>query len=152
MKIIEDLIRDKVQDHIKAYIDTELIDEKIKAAVEKELKVVTKKVLLYFLGFDQDSLGRKLRIDHYNGRSGNSPLGDILKSRCSQVLKAWLDKNLGKVSEYEMPETMQKEIEKNIEQKVLTSLNKLDDTCRVRANELLNRIMAKIDEVPKVLQ
>lgn len=48
-------------------------------------------ILMKLLGFDKDSFaGDVWKIDHCNGRNGNSPIGDFLKTSQEVTVKEWV--------------------------------------------------------------
>lgn len=53
------------------------------------------------LGFDSDTWGGNAtwKLDHCNGRAGNSAAGDWLRSRAVDAVKDWLDEQAGQLPE-----------------------------------------------------
>ncbi len=71
------------------------------AKIEKDtLKLLNKnaeEILFKLLGFDKDSWSGKWKLDHCNGRSGESAAGDYIRKHKALVVQQWL-------SEVELPE------------------------------------------------
>lgn len=79
--------------------------EKIKADVFKRLDKSREEIVLKLLGFEKDYNGG-WKIDHCNGRSGNSIAGEYLKTHQTAIVNEWL-------AQAKMPE-MTKTLEKSL--------------------------------------
>jgi len=65
--------------------------EAIREKVHKSLDNSSKEVVLKLLGFTSRR-GDRWELDHCNGRSGNSVIGDYLKKTQEQILHEWFAK------------------------------------------------------------
>jgi hypothetical protein len=80
----------------------------IRARVADTLKRGEDQIIRKLLGFDKDSWGRDdWKLDHCNGRSGNSPVGTYLASAVKAQFTAWLD---GVIATFKPPKDMEKSI------------------------------------------
>lgn len=65
--------------------------EQIKKKTEKLLNNNSEEIVFKLLGFEKDDWGRKkFRIDHCNGRSGESAAGDYIRKHQMETIQAWL--------------------------------------------------------------
>ena len=55
------------------------------------------RVVLQLLGFELEWGGREWKVDHCNGRSGESAAGDWLRARAGDAVRAWLDAQAGEL-------------------------------------------------------
>lgn len=103
----------------KAKNTPEVIRERIFALLDKHSEEITLKLL----GFDKDSWGRKeWKLDHCNGRSGNSAAGDYLMSTQSTVIKEWLSKvQLPKLTP-KLKAQLEKDLQSNYEHRAKTDV------------------------------
>lgn len=68
----------------------------IERRVRDELDKRADAVVVQLLGFDWDSGIRSAwKLDHCNGRAGNSAAGDWLRKRAANEIRAWLDDQAG---------------------------------------------------------
>jgi hypothetical protein len=84
---------DQILDDIAEAMEAWAIDQRANIArnVTERLNVHRDKVLMQLLGFEKDSwAGDQWKIDHCNGRAGNSPIGDFLKTAQEAAIKEWL--------------------------------------------------------------
>lgn len=65
--------------------------EAIRKRVHEQLDKDSKQVVLKLLGFNH-KWGNSWELDHCNGRSGNSVIGDYLKKTQEQILHEWFAK------------------------------------------------------------
>ena len=65
--------------------------EAIRKRVHEQLDKDSKQVVLKLLGFNYN-WGNSWELDHCNGRSGNSIIGDYLKKTQEQILHEWFAK------------------------------------------------------------
>jgi hypothetical protein len=65
--------------------------EKIKKDTLKILEKNSEEILFQLLGFVKDDWGSgKFRLDHCNGRSGNSAAGDYIRQNQQEAINIWL--------------------------------------------------------------
>ena len=81
----------------------------IKQKVHARLDKHRDEVLMKLMGFSTDHWG-KWEIDHCNGRSGGSPIGDFLKESQDQIIREWL----GRIKMPTMTPAFKKAIEKEL--------------------------------------
>lgn len=65
--------------------------EEITKSVNSTLDTFKDEITLKLLGFDKSYGDRNWRLDHCNGRSGNSPAGEYLRDTQSVIVRQWLD-------------------------------------------------------------
>lgn len=66
--------------------------DQITKSVHSQLNKFKDEITLKLLGFDKSYGDRTWKLDHCNGRAGNSPAGDYLRDTQSTIIKQWLDK------------------------------------------------------------
>ena len=85
--------------HIVLSIVTKTVDEwkeknppeQIKKDTLKLLNKNAEEILFKLLGFNKDDWGRgKFHIDHCNGRSGESAVGDYIRKHQQETIEEWL--------------------------------------------------------------
>lgn len=84
---------DGLLDDIAKAMEAWAVDQRanIGRNVKRRLDEHRDKVLMQLLGFEKDSwAGDQWKIDHCNGRSGNSPIGDFLKTQQEATIQEWL--------------------------------------------------------------
>ena len=84
---------DQVMPHIYAAANrwvAENTPEKIEKTVRERLDKHSQEITLKLLGFDKDWAGYDWKLDHCNGRNGNSTAGEYLKEQQATVIKEWL--------------------------------------------------------------
>ena len=86
------------------------IEEKVEAALQGELERVTRKVL----GLDIRWHNKSWEVDHCNGRSGNSIVGDALQERAVQRFAEVIGEAATKIDFSDMEAHMIKELERSI--------------------------------------
>lgn len=66
--------------------------EQFEAAIHKSLNNRRDDTVAKLLGFERDGFGRgdNWRVDHCNGRSGNSTIGDKLRELIGESLDSWV--------------------------------------------------------------
>ena len=64
--------------------------EKISKEVKSKLDKYKDEITLKLLGFDKNYGDRNWRLDHCNGRSGNSAAGDYLRATQAVAIEEWL--------------------------------------------------------------
>lgn len=84
-----------------------VINHNVKARLNKHRD----HVLMSLMGFEQDSWDSKWKVDHCNGRSGNSPIGEYLASAQKTAIEEWLDK----IEMPKMTDAFKKSIEKDLQ-------------------------------------
>ena len=66
-------------------------EEALVAKTKRLLDTHSEQVVMKLLGFEEDRCKENVwKIDHCNGRSGNSPVGDYLKQAQALAIKEWL--------------------------------------------------------------
>ena len=101
-------------------------------------------ILLKLLGFDKDSWAADTwKIDHCNGRAGNSPIGDFLKETQDAAIREWLSQ----IPLPKMSETFKKKITKELQCNYESECSRrLYSTARSKAEKDLKEVL---DEVLK---
>ena len=98
---------------MKELIDTTIQEWEKKTLATLKKETITKlekhkdEILLKLLGFDTEYGTRGFKLDHCNGRAGNSPLGFEIKQMHQEAIDTWLKKvditeSLEKISEVEL--------------------------------------------------
>lgn len=119
----------------------ESISQKIHVLLDKNRE----QVVLKLMGFNAQ-YGRNWEIDHCNGRSGNSPIGNYLERTQESAIKQWVD-------EMKMPEltaTVKKQIAGSLRETYARLMRQeLDVLVRIKASsdakELLESVTTPIE-------
>ena len=129
--------------------------EEIKKKMYKEIKASEQEILRKVLGFDTDSWGNKIwKLDHCNGRSGNSFIGSILEQIAREAVNKWITDKM----ELVLTKNMEKDMEKYIENKVGHYLKRgfdysirkmIDDKIEKEVNEQMRNIDQVLEEMVK---
>jgi len=117
----------------------------------KEIKKSEQEILRKVLGFDQNVWGnRTWKLDHCNGRAGNSPIGDRLSHIAEKAVKEWEQTELQLVLTQGMKKSMQKRVNDLIERKINSSLNSyIEKEIDLMIQDSVNGKMKQFDEVIK---
>lgn len=79
--------------------------------IRTELNKHSSEILMKLLGFDKDAWRGDWRLDHCNGRQGNSAAGDFIREQQAQIIKDWLSTvAMPKLSEKEL-----KQVQKSVD-------------------------------------
>lgn len=62
----------------------------LKERIEKQLNDAEKKIVMHLLGFRTKDYAKDFEIDHCNGRSGNSPIGQELFNDIKETVMPWV--------------------------------------------------------------
>lgn len=81
------LLIDTTIDKWLAVNTPEVIAKSVNSKLDKHKEEITLKLL----GFDKSYGDRNWKLDHCNGRSGNSTAGEYLKATQSAIVKQWLE-------------------------------------------------------------
>lgn len=115
--------------------------EKIKEDIYSRMNKSQQEILLKLLGFDKDSWDGHWKLDHCNGRNGNSTAGEYLKSVQAEAVKEWLGKIPMPTMTDELKEKLANQMQKEFE---YTLLNKAKDIAQNAANEQLKELKDKL--------
>lgn len=89
-------IQAAVEEQAVAWIERMQATGAIERRVHDELDKRANAVVVQLLGFDWDSGVRSTwKLDHCNGRAGNSAAGDWLRERAANEIRSWLDAQAG---------------------------------------------------------
>jgi hypothetical protein len=69
----------------------------IESRVRDSLDKRAESVVMMLLGFDREWGGSAWKLDHCNGRAGNSAAGDWIRERAADAIRAWLEDQAGKL-------------------------------------------------------
>ena len=116
-------------------ITPQVIETDLKNKLNKHRDEITMKLL----GFDKCSYG-EWKIDHCNGRAGNSIAGDNLYNRHSITIDAWM------ATTFKEPQLTKADIDRINKQIKSEVLRNLDYHIRQRINDMTK---AKVDELFK---
>lgn len=107
--------------------------EHIKARVAAKLDKSSDEIIMKLLGFDCSYMTNNVyKLDHCNGRSGNSTAGDYLKTQQEAAVKEWL-------YQIEMPK-LSPELKASIEADMQERFNR---DIRNKAYEMTQNVLAK---------
>lgn len=102
---------------------------KIKRDVAEQLSKAKNQVMLQLLGFDKDGWKQPTyRIDHCNGRAGNSIMGDYIQSNVKEAVTAFLSDfplELSDVQKKELKAEVHSEFSKKLYQSIRTNMKGL---------------------------
>lgn len=99
---------------IAATVETWKAKNTPQAIKEKTLELLnanSEEIVNKLLGFNKDSWDGKWKLDHCNGRSGNSAAGDYLRNTQAEAIKNWLSN----VPLPKLSEKVLKEVSKEME-------------------------------------
>lgn len=110
MKTVKQQLHDVLVKHTGSYTP-----EKIVANVIKQLDKDREQFVYKLMGFDKD-YGNNWKVDHCNGRSGNSPVGDAIKDEVFRTLIPYINSLIPQVVEQLIEKKgLEKQIIKEIE-------------------------------------
>lgn len=115
--------------------------EKLKKTIFDKLDSKRDEVMLKLLGFN-DSWGT-WEVDHCNGRSGESYIGDFLKTTQQKAIKEWLETAFPLTISPKTLTSLQKRVQKEYEQCIEQSLRSV---IRDKADKDLANLLGKILE------
>lgn len=103
-----------VNQSIEEWIKKHCLDEgTLKRTINKHLDAHLLTIICNIFGFD-NGLVNKWGVDHCNGRTDKSVVGQYLKDKTQSIIKEWLDKQSDGLLNFKVPpdavESMQKEI------------------------------------------
>lgn len=117
--------------------------EEIKRDMFARMDKAQQEILLKLLGFNKDSWNGEWKLDHCNGRIGESAAGDYLRKQQAENVKAWLD-------QVELPKIPTKAIEsliKEYQDKFDYEVTRqLDTMAKEAAAEYLDTLMKPLTE------
>lgn len=113
--------------------------EELKKTIFNKLDSKRDEVMLKLLGFN-DSWG-KWEVDHCNGRSGESSIGDFLKTAQQKAIKEWLATSLPLTLSPKTLSSLQKSVQKEYE---LSIRRELHSAVRDKADKDLECLLGKI--------
>lgn len=147
--------------NIKDVLEKELelagaeVMETIRPELVKRLNKASMDIVRGFLGFEKDSWGRgEWKVDHCNGRAGESFVGTAIRKRVSTVVDDWITKNM---TEQRICKALEKsmkaaeaEIEEHVKKAIYEETIRLKDTVRDQVKEKIADIVAeKLEEAIK---
>lgn len=145
-----------IKEQISKAIDGHLTPEYIERRVHEIISKNTNDVILKLLGFDSTwHGGGKYEVDHCNGRSGESFVGDYIRKTCQDKLKEWTGK-IDLVS-IELPksalDSLRKEFIQRYEYILRNALLKQAEALATKAAEdYLRSIISEVPTINDVLE
>ena len=115
--------------------------EELKKTIFNKLDSKRDEVMLKLLGFN-DSWG-KWEVDHCNGRSGESSIGDFLKTTQQKAIKEWLETSFPLTISPKTLTSLQKRVQKEYERCIEQSLR---SAVRDKADKDLENLLRKVLE------
>lgn len=113
----------------------------IEKSINKKLDEHKDEITLKLLGFDKNYGDRNWKLDHCNGRSGNSPAGEYLRDTQSVIVRQWLDK----VPLPELTPTQLKKLSSDFNEVYLRALKKsLTTLVETKAKEDSHKLLKEI--------
>lgn len=113
----------------------------IEKSINKKLDEHKDEITLKLLGFDKNYGDRNWKLDHCNGRSGNSPAGEYLRDTQSVIVRQWLDK----VPIPELTTTQLKKLSSDFNEVYLRALKKsLTTLVETKAKEDSHKLLKEI--------
>jgi hypothetical protein len=88
---MEKLIEEIATKAREAWVAENVTNNKITRLVTSKLESASNKILMKLLGFDS-RYGNEWDLDHCNGRSGNSPIGQEVKKLVQGSIDEWMSK------------------------------------------------------------
>lgn len=136
---------------------TENSPEKLKAKCLRTLDNSREDILRALLGFEKDSWGRnEWRVDHCNGRAGESAAGDYIRRHQQAAIEQWLhsvtlpaiDAGMKKSMQQEAKDVFMRLFRKNLEAKVATYAHEQAD---IYFNEFIKQQQTVVHEQLKAM-
>ena len=110
-------------------------------SINKKLDEHKDEITLKLLGFDKNYGDRNWKLDHCNGRSGNSPAGEYLRDTQSVIVRQWLDS----VPLPELSTTQLKKLSSDFNEVYLRALKKsLTTLVETKAKEDSHKLLKEI--------
>lgn len=140
-------IKDKIEKAIDGHLTPEYIEKRVHEIINKNVN----DVILKLLGFDNRWMSNgTYEVDHCNGRSGESFVGDYIRSQASEKLKQWADNT--NISEVKLPKSAIQDMEREF---VSIYTRKLRESLSNRATYLAQQAAEEylkdlISEVPSI--
>lgn len=145
MKLLEALVDQYVTDAIEKWKE-ENPPEKIIAETIAELNSAKREIIPKLLGFDKG--WEKWRVDHCNGRAGNSAAGDYLRSACQQAVKDWFEKIKLPAMTKGMQDDFKKEYISTVKKILREEAKRLAEAnVRAYANDAIEKISITMEEI-----
>ena len=136
-------IKEEVAQAVDEWIEKELPN--IKEKVVRFMNRRTDEIIALIMGFEKDSWGGGWKVDHCNGRSGNSVIGEYIKENAQQEVWKWFSENVGQLP------ALPKSTVKNLKKEYLTLLerymrDRLQNAAQERAREEVDKILTEITQ------
>ena len=130
----------ELQDEAQKIVGQWLLGKKnnLKQEIESILNKQQKKLIARLMGLDLDYDGCSFKVDHCNGRSGESAAGDWLKAKHSDLIQKYFD-DLGKFPKLSLAEKTS--IKNSFKEELIRNLN---NECRELARKKAKEIMDEI--------
>lgn len=114
--------------------------ERIKEVVHSKLDKGTEHILLKLLGFETGYNGQ-WQVDHCNGRSGNSAVGDYLRETQKEAIQEWFNR----IKLPTLTSTTQKSLGKAYRDEYLRNLQyRVQEEARAHAKRDLEQLLDKL--------
>ena len=111
------------------------------AEITKRLNKSRDEILMKILGFDKDSWNGQWKLDHCNGRSGNSAAGEYLAKVQAEAVKNWLDQ----VAMPVMTPALKKDLEKGLQQQYeMCAHDAINSIAKRQAEQDINALVSEI--------
>ena len=118
-------VKSEYQEQLKKVMASKFTPEQIQKDVHTRLERERVGIVASLLGFEFDC-GHFSRVDHCNGRAGESAAGDFLRSVAGRETMKWLEKQAGELPE--LPESaiqsLRKDYIKTFEERLRYQLKK----------------------------
>jgi len=92
-KITCQALREKLEEGVAQEYDA-YDTGKVVTSIMNDFERQKRDAIYKLCGFSKDSYDNEWRIDHCNGRSGNSPIGEVVVEALKPVLAEWLKKEI----------------------------------------------------------
>jgi hypothetical protein len=136
----------KLQKEAEAARDEWLAKADVPGRVSQMLDNKLKDVVGKLLGFDV-RWGSEWRVDHCNGRAGNSAAGDYLREKCGASVNEWLDKAAGDLPP--LPKTAIRSIVSSYHEMLESAIrDQLYKKAQSEAEKIANSILRDVTSTP----
>jgi hypothetical protein len=145
-KLDLDKIKAEAEQTVVGWLEKESIPSRVTRALDGRVVEIASKLM----GFT-DHYG-KWEVDHCNGRSGNSAVGDYLREKCGAAAKEWIDQLADKLPP--LPKSARKSLVESYHQRLIREVRAiLENQAREDAVELASKIIREasgVEEVAKI--
>lgn len=135
---LRDYVSSEFRKQVEALGDSGIAD-RVRSILDEHIAVL----IPTLMGLELDRWSGRWKVDHCNGRSGESAVGDFLRKRAGEKINEWLAEHAGKLPELtnSMTKELQSEYQSTLRRAIKEKVWKLAEA---RANELAAQIFSQV--------